>query len=205
MGSPQTGGWPQLQKVCSRSEVSEPHAGLFCTGKTRPQTIWCWRSASLTFGRLWGLWQIVSTLKRCTQNLTRSGIQSRSSYLKDVWVRPTADPGEPLREARGNWNSPWGHRHWQQLFCGACSTTSAILEPSLWLTGARTRPCPPACEHSIGMPSPPACEHSAGMPCPPACEHQCWDALPTSLWAPVLGCPAHSLWAPVLGCLRPSS
>ena len=58
-----------------------------------------------------------------------------------IWKEPGShlpdNFDESPREARGNWSSPWGHRHWCQWFWEACSTmwtqvlASTILEYSL--------------------------------------------------------------------------
>ena len=46
------------------------------------------------------------------------------SNMKGALVRPTCWPWKPLREAGGNWDSPWAYRHWWKAFWGDCSTTS---------------------------------------------------------------------------------
>ena len=75
----------------------------------------------LTLGRDRGLWEIGIP----TQNLTGFRSQGRSNNLKGVRVRPTCVILESLpkrQEAIGIHS--WGHRHWQQVFLGAHSTSS---------------------------------------------------------------------------------
>ena len=59
-----------------------------------------------------------STLKACIQNLTCSRTQG-----KEPGSDPPADLGESPGEARGNWGSSQGYKHWQQPFLGARSAT----------------------------------------------------------------------------------
>ena len=88
-----------------------------------------------------------------------------------IWKESESDPlsdhgGHP-REAGGNWDLLWGHRHWQQPLLGACCTTrklelgSTILEFSLWLISTGTSPShQPVSGSSTG--TPPARELAGG-------------------------------------------
>ena len=102
-----------------------------CTRKMSPQII---RLVELTFGRPRRLWEIDSSLKECTQNLTGSRTQSRRSNLKGAWVTPTrwswnllkrqkaigAHPYETDTCCSHFWEIchilPCGHWHWQAQF-----------------------------------------------------------------------------------------
>lgn len=72
-----------------------------------------------------------SVLKRHTQNFTHSKMRYRGNNLKGICAKQRTP-----RNIKGNWESLWGHRHWQQSFLGALSTTrmlvlaSTILESS---------------------------------------------------------------------------
>ena len=76
------------------------------------------------------------------------------STEKVLWMKPGSDPlaylGEPLKEAEGNWDAPWGHRCWWQWFSGVCPTTrtlvlaSAILKSFLDPISTKHLPTHPA-------------------------------------------------------------
>lgn len=70
-----------------------------------------------------------STLKGHTQNLTHSETQKRSCKLKESWIRHTFWSWRASQRNRGNWSSPWGHRHGQQSL-GLLSTKRTLELPS---------------------------------------------------------------------------
>ena len=77
-----------------------------------------------------------------------------SSAEEIIWKKPGSDPlaylGEPLKEAEGNWDAPWGHRCWWEWFSGVCPTTrtlvlaSAILKSFLYPISTKHLPTHPA-------------------------------------------------------------
>ena len=71
-----------------------------------------------------------STLKGHTQNLTHSETQKRSCKLKESWIRHTFWSWRASQRNRGNWSSPWGHRHGQQSLGETYSTKRTLELPS---------------------------------------------------------------------------
>ena len=125
-----------------------------CTRKMSPQNVWLWRPVGLTFSRPRGLWEIETPLLEGAHKISHVlGPRARAVIWKEPGSYPSADLGESTGQAGDNWSSPWGHRHWWQLFWGACSTmwtlvlASAILESSLYVIsfGTQPHPHPPFC------------------------------------------------------------
>lgn len=71
-----------------------------------------------------------ATLKGHTQNLTHSETQKRSCKLKESWIRHTFWSWRASQRNRGNWSSPWGHRHGQQSLGETYPTKRTLELPS---------------------------------------------------------------------------
>ena len=101
------------------------------------------RASGATFGRPRGLWETDSSPYGCTQNLTHSAIQGRSSHLIEACVRPPADLVEPPGETGGTAGHPGdtdtGSSHLGEhlLLPGCCAGRSKFGILSC------TCPCPP--------------------------------------------------------------
>lgn len=115
-----------------RSKESEPHIGLIGPGVLH-QNVKAWN-------------QLFSQASRAYFPETQISIQDRDSTIKGhllnptcsrlraeaiIWKEPVSDPPTDLEgfpgDARGNWSSPWGHRHWWYSLLGACSSMRKML------------------------------------------------------------------------------
>ena len=95
-----------------------------CTGKTSLQNVWLWKPVGLPFRRDRGLQETKTTPLKGTG---RSSHGPSSSKEAEVWQAPVSDPlagfGEPIREAGGLWDAPWGQRCWWQPLWGSPAST----------------------------------------------------------------------------------
>ena len=144
MGDPQTGGWLQLQRFFPRKEEPKPHIRLPSLWVVHweddpPAHLALKVSSSYSWeGRPRGLWEIQTPILKSTHKISH-GPGPKSEVV--IWKKPGSDPhadfGEPPREARRYWSSPWGQGHWWQQFWEVCSTMrkmlleTTILESSL--------------------------------------------------------------------------
>ena len=101
----------------------------FCTRKISPQNIWLWRHAELSFGEPVGNRDY--TFKGCSQNLTCSGIQSRSRNLKGSWIRPTFC----------SWRASQRVRRQPELMLGTQTLVAAIWGSSFYHKNPGTGKC----------------------------------------------------------------
>ena len=106
-----------MQRFSTREPIGLHSLGVL-QQEDEPQNIWLWRPAGLTFRRARGMWGTDSTLKGGTQSLSCSMTKSRSSDLKEAWVRPTCWTWRAPQTGRKQLELTVGHRHWQQLFWG---------------------------------------------------------------------------------------
>lgn len=110
------------------SRTSPSPAQASCVGRTRPQSVWLWRSEGLTLerSRHCGRERLHFQRKRCSQNFTCSESQRRSSNLKEAWSELLSIlTNLPVRQ-----RSPWGSRHWWWPLWGVGSTISELV---LWI------------------------------------------------------------------------
>ena len=128
VGDPQIGS-SQLQRFFPRSEESMPHIGLPSPGVLQLENK---PPEHLTFkasGSVWESRRAVGNrlLLKDTHKISHTLSPSTEAV---IWKEPGSDPLADLREppgaAGGNWDSPQGHRCWQQPFGGACSTMRAL-------------------------------------------------------------------------------
>ena len=142
--------------LCSSTLYTFADEIMFIHMKMFSQSIWLWRQAGLTFGRAREPWVIDSTLKAGIQNLTCSRTQYWSNNLKGAWVRGSCWSWRASQRGKRQLDSPWGHRHWKQPFCGAPSTmwtlalATAILESSLYLLAPVPRPTHQPVDNNTG-------------------------------------------------------
>ena len=132
-----------------------------------------WRASGAIFGRPRGLWKTDSSPNRCTQNLTHSATQGRSSHLIEACVRPPADLVEPPGETGGTAGHPGdtdtGSSHLGNSFyyldAGADKSHFGIFPPpSLLASGPR----PAHVHQTVGTNTGQATNWAGTQPHPPA-------------------------------------
>lgn len=122
-------------KITTTAKVLSKEGGVWGPApKTRPQNMWLWRVTGLVYGRTRGM-QKTEIPKGHTVITHNSSPSADLVLCRDLgqthWF------GEPLG---GYWNFPWFHRHWQQSFWGAHSTTKILVLASVILESS---PQPP--------------------------------------------------------------
>lgn len=102
--------------------------GVLC-GRTRPQSVWLWKSEPTYSGEIQTLWKRKTPLlkEKVPANFTCSESHRRSSNLKGAWSELLSIlTNLPVRQ-----RSPWGSRHWWRPLWGVGSTISELV---LWST-----------------------------------------------------------------------
>ena len=111
----------------------------------------------LNFRSARGLWEIETPLLKRAHRIS-CALRPKAEAV--IWKEPGSDSPADLedspREAGSNWDSPWWHICWQQIFFKAYASmktlvlANAILESSLYFISGGTWPT--------------------------SCQHQSWDA-----------------------------
>ena len=142
VGDWQTAEWLQLQRFPPRSKGSKPHIGLPSLGilhqEDEPPECLALKASGAYFPESQrAVGNRDSTLKGDIQILICSGVEGRSSNLKEAWVRPTGWSWQATQRGRRHLGLTLGTQMMAAAFWGTHPTrrmlvlASTILESSL--------------------------------------------------------------------------
>ena len=139
-GRPANWGTIILQKFSHRSQGLESHARLpslrVWHWRRSSRRICLWRPVGLDCRSSTGLGETDSTLRGCTQGLTCTRTQGKSSDPIRAWARPTCWSWRVSGEAGGSCGPSWGQGHWwwryQEIFISVSAPGGCHIGTKTW-------------------------------------------------------------------------